>query len=84
MNALKTARKFIASNPNDPSAQLLSRLVMALESEVDFPIADIYKLDFQRFELALRIMQEWRLDRYYTGKIRLFDISLQAATAQTQ
>jgi hypothetical protein len=46
---------------------------------VDFPISQLYTLDFQRFALALRILDEWRLDRYYAGKARLFDVSLQSA-----
>ncbi len=77
MRAIKEARKFIEQEPDNPSAQTLSRLVLALESEADFPISDIYKLDFERFALALKILDEWRLDRYYAGKARLFDVSLQ-------
>ena len=77
MRAIKEARKFIEQDPGNPSAQTLSRLVLALESEADFPISDLYKLDFDRFGLALKILDEWRLDRYYAGKARLFEISLQ-------
>jgi hypothetical protein len=79
MNAIKEARKLIEREPTTASAQTLSRLVLALESEADFPISDIYKLDFDRFTLALKILDEWRLDRYLSGKARLFDISWQTA-----
>ena len=82
MQVIKQVRRFIEKDPSSPSAQILARLVLALESEVEFPISDIYKLDFDRFDLALRILQEWRLDRYYAGKARLFDISLQTAEAE--
>lgn len=82
MQVIKQVRRFIEKDPSNPSAQILARLVLALESEVEFPISDIYKLDFDRFDLALRILQEWRLDRYYAGKARLFDISLQTAEAE--
>lgn len=84
MHAIKEARKFIQQDPADPSAQTLARLVLALESEADFPISDIYQLDFDRFKLALEILEEWRIDRYYAGKARLFDISLQMAELQSQ
>lgn len=84
MRAINKARKFIEQDPANPSAQTLARLVLALESEADFPISDIYKLDFDRFNLALKILDEWRLDRYYAGKGRLFDISLQTAELQRQ
>ena len=77
MRAIKEARKFIEQDLDNPSAQTLSRLVLALESEADFPISDIYVLDFDRFSLALKILAEWRLDRYYAGKARLFDVSSQ-------
>lgn len=82
MRAIKEARKFIERDPANESAQILSRLVLALEAEADFPISDIYRLDFDRFTLALKILEDWRLDRYYAGKARLFDISLQTAGLQ--
>lgn len=82
MHAIKEARKFIERDPANESAQILSRLVLALEAEADFPISDIYRLDFDRFTLALKILEDWRLDRYYAGKARLFDISLQTAGLQ--
>jgi hypothetical protein len=78
MHAIKEARKLIQRNPTDPASQTLSRLVLSLESEADFRIADIYHLDYESFALALKILAEWRLDRYCLGKVRLFDISMQS------
>ena len=83
MQAIKVVRKFIGQNPADPSARILARLVLALESEVDFAISDLYKLDFGHFNNALRMLEEWRLDRYHAGKAKLFDISLQVAEMQS-
>ena len=77
MNAIKSARKFIEAKPEDPSAKILARLVLALESENSFELVELYKLDFDRFDLAIDILKEWRLDRYYAGKSKLFDLSLQ-------
>jgi hypothetical protein len=82
MNAIKKARKFIEKDPASPAAQTLSSLVLALGSKRVFPIADIYELDLDRFNLAMEILQEWRLDRYYAGKAKLFDISMQTADLQ--
>jgi hypothetical protein len=79
MRAIKEARKYIEQNPQAPSAKTLARLVLALESEADFPVTELYQLNFEHFNLALSILREWRLDRYYAGKARLFDISLQMA-----
>jgi hypothetical protein len=28
--------------------------------------------------MALKVLEEWRIDRYFAGKAKLFDISLQA------
>ena len=79
MHAIKVARKLIQQHSDSNDSKTLTRLVLALESEADFPISDIYKLDFKNFELALKILAEWRLDRYASGKVRLFDRSLQMA-----
>lgn len=77
MRAIKAARILIEKNPGSMSAQMLSRLVLALASEADFPVSDLYKLDYDHFNLALKVLEEWRLDRYYAGKARLFDVSVQ-------
>lgn len=79
MRAIKEARKFIESNSSSADAITLSRLVLALESEIDFPITDIYLLDYDKFKLALEILQEWRLDRHFAGKSRLYDASMHLA-----
>jgi hypothetical protein len=79
MRAIKEARHLIEKSPNSESAKILARLVLALEDEVSFEISDIYKLSMDHFQLALKILQEWRLDRYYAGKARLFDTALHVA-----
>lgn len=82
MQVIKQVRNFIERDPANPSAQVLARLVLALESESDFAITDIYRLDYDRFKMAMSILDEWRLDRYFAGKAKLFDVSLQAAELQ--
>lgn len=77
MNAIKRARRFIEQNPNERSAVVLSQLVLALESERSVELASLYELDLEMFDLAIDILKEWRLDRYYAGKAKLFDLSLQ-------
>ncbi|NVO05914.1 MAG: hypothetical protein HXX19_08300, partial [Rhodoferax sp.] len=61
----------------------LSKLVLALENEASFAISDIYKLEMAHFQLALKILQEWRLDRYYAGKARLFDTALHVTAMES-
>lgn len=77
MRALKKARKLIEKFPASPAAVTLSSLVVALESETPFALAELYKLDYDDFQLALELLSEWRLDRYYTSKLRLLDVSVQ-------
>lgn len=77
MRALKQARKLIEKKPESPAAQELSTLVVALESETPFALQSLYQLDYDDFELALDVLKEWRLDRYYSSKVRLLDLSVQ-------
>ena len=77
MNAIKTARKIIGTSPTSDASRTLAQLVLALESEGAFGVTDLYKLDLETFELAIDILKEWRIDRYYAGKAKLFDLSMQ-------
>lgn len=77
MNAIKKARKFIEAQPQSESAQTLARLVRALESDEPFPLGELYKLNYEQFGLGIDILKEWRLDRYYMGKAKLHDLSVQ-------
>lgn len=79
MLAIKKARKLIEAQPTDADSKILAALVLALESESHFPLNDLYKMDYKRFEIALDILAEWRLDRYYASKLRLIDASVQVA-----
>lgn len=77
MHAIKSARHLIEADPSTVAAKTLSRLVLSLEAESDFNIASLYTLDIDTFELAMEILKEWRIDRYYAGKAKLFDLSYQ-------
>jgi hypothetical protein len=77
MNAIKEARRIITADPMGDTARTLARLVLALESESDFPLASLYALDLKTFDLAMEILGEWRLDRYYAQKGKLLDVSYQ-------
>lgn len=84
MRAVKKARKLIEANPTNSTAETLSRLVLALESETPFQLADLYKLGYADFELAMAVIAEWRLDRYYTSKAVLLDLSMQVEKGKAQ
>lgn len=75
MQALKIVRHLIETQPDGDTAKILSALVLALESEEVYPVSDLYRLDYDDFGLALQLLSEWRLDRYYIGKAVLLDVS---------
>jgi hypothetical protein len=39
-------------------------------------------MSLDNFQLALDVLTEWRLDRYYASKVKLFDISSQVQELQ--
>jgi hypothetical protein len=79
MNAIKKTRKLIEADPASQSAKTLARLVRVLESDEKFDLGDLYELNYDEFDLAIEVLKEWRLDRYYMGKARLHDVSVQVA-----
>lgn len=79
VNAIKEARRFIERHPAQNNARVLASLVLALESDHSFELQQLYTLDYKAFELAIDVLREWRLDRYYAGKAKLFDLSLQVS-----
>ncbi|MFN5179131.1 hypothetical protein [Limnohabitans sp.] len=82
MRTIKKVRRLIETDPVSPAALVLARLVTALESDALFDIKDLYLLDEKHFNMAIDLMGDWRLDRYYLGKARVFDIALQAQDLQ--
>jgi flagellar biosynthesis/type III secretory pathway protein FliH len=76
MLAIKKARKLIEKSPESPTARTLSALIIALETEQSFPLKTLYQLKLDDFDLAMDVLKEWRLDRYYMSKVRLMDASL--------
>jgi hypothetical protein len=78
MRAIKKVRQIIAHEPQQQTAQIFARLISSLVDEVDFSLKDLYLLETSDFELAMEILQEWRLDRYYMGKAKTFDVAMQA------
>jgi len=76
MNAIKAIRKHLEKNPDAPSSKALARLVAALAEEKSYPLAELYAMDYDAFEMALDLLRDWRLDRYYAARMKLFDFAL--------
>jgi len=77
VRAIKQARKMIEQDPSQKSAKILAQLVLALESDAEFKLGELYDLRHDDFQLAIEVLKDWRLDRYYEGKAKLFDVSVQ-------
>jgi len=72
MKAIKKARKIIEKDISKPFAQLLSKLIISLESDEDFQIKQLYELSPSEFDLVIAILNDWRIDRHYMGKSKTF------------
>jgi hypothetical protein len=76
MNAIKEVRRYLLRNPGSASSKSLARLTAALAEEQSFPLGDLYALEQEAFDLAIELLRDWRLDRYYAARIKLFDLVL--------
>lgn len=84
MNAIKNARRLLKADPTAASSKILANLVLALETEGEestFALSSLYELDLKTFELAMEILQDWRLERYVGKKAKLFTLSQQVRDA---
>jgi hypothetical protein len=83
MNAIKAIRKHLEKNPDAPSSQALARLVAALAEEKSYPLDELYEMDYEAFEMALELLRDWRLDRYYASRLKLFDFVTSAVIPES-
>jgi hypothetical protein len=68
MRAFEAIRARIEKDSSRESSRILLRLVDALGKEEEFPLSDLYRLDYDSFEAALELLRDWRLDRYYMSR----------------
>jgi hypothetical protein len=64
MYIFEKIRQQIADHQKDAGDEALTRLMNALEQDEDFPIQELYDLNYSKFRLALDLLQEWRLLRH--------------------
>ena len=77
MNAIKSALKLMADAPTSEGAKTLARLVVTLESDEVFDLGRLCALDHEAFDLALDVLEEWRVGRHSAGMAKLFNLSCQ-------
>jgi len=81
MRAIKQAKKLIEQNANSAVGLTFSKLILSLESDIEFSVKDLYALDTAEFELAIEVLKDWRIDRFYIGKAKAFDMATHAQTS---
>ena len=64
MYAAEKIEREIARRETFVSGQVLARLMSALERHEEFPLHELYDLSHAHFQLALELLQEWRLARH--------------------
>ena len=84
MRAIKQVKKLIEKSPESKSGQTFSKLILSLESDVEFLVKDLYSLDSEEFDLAMEVLKDWRIDRFYLGKAKAFDAPTHAHALATQ
>jgi hypothetical protein len=79
MRSIKKVKKIIEANPKSEIAQTFAKLILSLETEQAFPMQSLYALNTAEFDLAIELLRDWRLDRFYIGKAKVFDASFHAS-----
>lgn len=67
-NAVKNIAKLIKRNPESEEATVLWELCKALESNSAFELHRLFNLDLKSFEMAMDVLDEWRIDRLITER----------------
>lgn len=78
MRAIKKIKRIIEKNPQENASQIFSKLITCLAEESDFSLKELYELNPNEFKLAIEVLEQWRLDRFYMGKAKVFDVAQQA------
>ncbi len=73
MDAIKRLQRYLHSHTDTEQAVVLRQLATSLAEDRPFPLAQLYSLGMTEFELALQLLDDWRLDRYYAHRLRLMD-----------
>ncbi len=84
MIAIKKAQKIIQREIESTAASIFSELVLSLEINTPFALHCLYELDYKNFEIAVEVIKEWRLDRYYASKVKLLASALYIEEQQNQ
>lgn len=69
MYAMQRLQDYMKQRATPAAARQLASFIEALRQEREFPLTGLYEVDYEAFELAVEVMREWRVDRYYAGNL---------------
>lgn len=72
MKSVHVAKEKAAGQLDSPHSRIFSSLVKALEQDEVFLLSDLYLLSHNDFDLALEVIKDWQLARYYMGRVKPF------------
>ena len=79
MRSYHKVKQLLTNEPEGPRHQILSALLLSLQDDGLFRLNDLYLLPDGDLQLAISLIGEWQLDRYYMGKAKPFQATDQAA-----
>jgi hypothetical protein len=71
MNVLKELEQRLLKDPQASENLILGNLVKALCMGENFKLIELYDLNHTDFELALKVMKNWRTSRYTKTRDRI-------------
>jgi len=67
-NVIKQVANYIRKNPDTDEAATLLALSRSLEDGQSFEIGQLFDMKNKAFELAIELIQDWRLDRHIASR----------------
>lgn len=67
MYALQQLNNYLQQTASPDTRQHLGEFIDALKAEREFPLTRLFEVDYNAFEMAVEVLREWRIDRYYAG-----------------
>jgi len=82
MFAIHKLEQYLNTTASPAAARELTRLVKALDHEEEFHLSNLYEIDLEAFELAVEVLRDWRIDRYYAERIDYSDDHARAKASE--
>jgi len=82
MFAIQKLEQYLITSASPAAARELTRLMEALDQEKEFQLSKLYEIDLEAFELAVEVLRDWRIDRYYARGTPIIERLIRAGSAE--